>query len=490
MLFNNCVEKETEAVWRDAARSLEFERITSLSEDEIAFLSVSETEIAKRQEVFRDVLSSPDSVTGFEEFLNTVKDVEDIRKRALVYPPKSTDSALYTLSSFSMIFSAVDKLKELGAGFGGRFKSERLLAMFGEARRLSDSEEFKEDRKYVSDISEGIEKIRSMTLCVNLDAKLEPYEIGVLECHPKPFMSSNALTGLLGSDRSTMIRHISPLMPQKANAEMREAVYSHINSSISKSLRKKASEFLPKINRYADMLSALRTELEFLLKSVKTVNEFKARTGRIAYPEVSDSFEIVDLYSQKLCANGKEVIIPNTVKKKDGVNLYLLTGANNGGKSIFVNMVGISQILFQLGLPVCAASAKMKLFRRLYCHFTSTLNDRESRFVDECRRMKTVIDGIGEDSLVLMDESFSSTGYEEGTEVAYKVLERVKKKGTVCFFSTHLHSLRDCIKDGGLVIEPMRIIMDGDSPTYRVEYGAYDDYSHAMRIANEYKLFN
>ena len=302
-------------------------------------------------------------------------------------------------------------------------------------------------------------------------------------------MSSNALTGLLGSDRSTMIRHISPLMTQKANAEMREAVYGYINSSISKSLRKKAVELLPKINKYTDILSALGAELRFLLRSAKRVCELKEASGRLVYPEVSERIRITDLYSQKLSTAGKDVIVPNTVRLKDGTDLYLLTGANNGGKSIFINMVGITQILFQLGLPVCAESAEMKVFRKLYCHFTSTLNDSESRFVDECRRMKTIVDDCGADSLVLMDESFSSTGYEEGTEVAYKVLERLDTSGALCFFSTHLHSLRDRIKDGDLMIEPMRIIMDGDVPTYRVEYGAFDDYSHAMRIAEEYKLF-
>jgi DNA mismatch repair ATPase MutS len=58
--------------------------------------------------------------------------------------------------------------------------------------------------------------------------------------------------------------------------------------------------------------------------------------------------------------------VQNNVCFDSSVSCYILTGPNNGGKTVFMRTLGLAQLMFQLGLPVPASSAKMELCDRIY----------------------------------------------------------------------------------------------------------------------------
>ena len=487
-LFKERIGDLSAQVWKSAAEELEFSRITGFSEDEICFLTFSAGEIKKRQELFHDVTSNPGLAERLSEVVTLVNDLEEVRRRAVVYPSKSAEQTLYTIRSFSLLFAAADVISSIDREYSGRIKSERLTAFFEDAEKFGREEGFEQDREYVESTASGAEYTKSMTLCVNLDAKLEPYEVGVISVHDKPFVSTSVFTGLLGDRSASQIKHISPLVPISSSAAVKDAVYQYLNNGVSKSLRKKAESMTPRMSRYIEYFSGIKEEFSFILHALRFLDDLKPYAKALCYPGVSEDFSTTELYSEKLCVAHRGDVVPNDVKRIGERKMYLLTGANNGGKSVFINMVGVTQLLFQLGLPVPARTSEMRIFKKIFCHFPNVTADRDSRFADECRRMKNITGGMDGETLILMDESFSSTGDDEGAEVALGVLRKIENAGAVCFFSTHLHALGNLVKDGTLGMEPMAIAMDGDEPTYRVVYGRLDDYSHAMRIAEQFGL--
>ena len=454
-LFNNCIGEDAVALWKSTAGWLEFTRISGIPEDDLSFLTFSGDEIKERQDLFRDVTAIPEMADDLAALGRMIQDLEEVRRQAAVYSSKTTEQALYTIRSFSLIFEAVDRIGEIEKKYSEKIRSERLKEFFTIAEKFGKDPEFREDREYISLTAEGIDLTKSMTLCVNLDAKLEPYEVGVMEVHDKPFAANSFFTGLLGDKNASRIRHISPLIPSPSSAAVREAVYRYLSSGISRSLKKKTDSMLPRVSRYTVFLSDVKNEIAFLVRAARFFADLKGGARALTYPAVSSSFDTEGLFSEKLLIGGTEKVVPNDVKCAGERRLYLLTGANSGGKSVFINMVGVTQIMFQLGLPIPASRSEMRIVKKLFCHFPNTDTDRDSRFVDECRRMKDITDGTDGDTLVLMDESFSSTGDDEGCEVAAAVLDTIGKSGAYCFFSTHLHALGNLVRDGSLPMEPM-----------------------------------
>ena len=143
----------------------------------------------------------------------------------------------------------------------------------------------------------------------------------------------------------------------------------------------------------------------------------------VCFPEISNEYFIHDLYNPNFAGNIPcHNIIKNDITFDRNGQIYLLTGANSGGKTAFLRSVGISQVLFQLGLPIPAKSAKMKIFKNIFSHFASKVKDETGgRFENECRSILNFYNNISEDTLLLLDEMFSTTSSFEGTIIAEHV---------------------------------------------------------------------
>jgi hypothetical protein len=93
-------------------------------------------------------------------------------------------------------------------------------------------------------------------------------------------------------------------------------------------------------------------------------------------------------------------------------NLLLISGSNMAGKSTFERAVGANAVLAQAGGPVCARSLTMTPLRCITSMRTQdSLKDNESTFYAELRRLKQVLDTVGEGEriIVLLDELLRGT---------------------------------------------------------------------------------
>ena len=102
-----------------------------------------------------------------------------------------------------------------------------------------------------------------------------------------------------------------------------------------------------------------------------------------------------------------------------------------------------------------------------------------------------------EDSVLLLDESLSSTGAFEATYIAADILLGFSLSKTRCIFCTHLHDLAAKVPEisqaskekGGVGIDTMTAEMNQDGTrSFRVVRGTPDGKSYAMDIAKKYGL--
>lgn len=121
-------------------------------------------------------------------------------------------------------------------------------------------------------------------------------------------------------------------------------------------------------------------------------------------------------------------------------NLVIVTGANQGGKSTYLRSVGIAQIMMQCGLMVGARNYSAGIYPEFFTHFTrredSEMNS--GRLDEELGRMSQIIDHVGRNSIVLLNESFATTTEKDGSEIAYGILHALWEKGVTVLTVTHL----------------------------------------------------
>ena len=134
---------------------------------------------------------------------------------------------------------------------------------------------------------------------------------------------------------------------------------------------------------------------------------------------------------------GESVCIPNSFDSDYGVNI--ITGSNMGGKTSFLRTMGINLILMNSGSFVCAKSFRASYFKI----FTSmrVSDDIEkgiSTFYGELLRIKDMVSYVDKGNmLVLIDEIFKGTNYQDRIYGAKEVIKRLFTDKTVVMLTTH-----------------------------------------------------
>ena len=125
----------------------------------------------------------------------------------------------------------------------------------------------------------------------------------------------------------------------------------------------------------------------------------------------------------------------------DNKELVIITGANQGGKSTFLRSVGLSQLMMQCGMFVPAESFCANVCHSLFTHFKreEDASMKSGRLDEELKRIGVIADNVKSTSLVLFNESFSTTNEREGSELAGQVTRAMLEKKIKMFFVTHLY---------------------------------------------------
>lgn len=125
-----------------------------------------------------------------------------------------------------------------------------------------------------------------------------------------------------------------------------------------------------------------------------------------------------------------------------GKMLLIVTGANQGGKSTFLRSIGIAQIMLQSGMFVAAGHFESGIFTHFFTHFVRREDTamNSGRLDEELGRINRIVNNLGKDSLVLLNESFATTTEEEGSVISYDIIKALVEAGVKVLTVTHLLS--------------------------------------------------
>lgn len=127
----------------------------------------------------------------------------------------------------------------------------------------------------------------------------------------------------------------------------------------------------------------------------------------------------------------------------------ILTGANMAGKSTFLRTVGVSLVMAQCGVPICAQQMQfqpLQMFSSM--RTTDSLQKHESYFFTELKRLKMIVDRLknGERLFIILDEILKGTNSrdkEQGSKAFVRQLLTLDATGIIATHDLSLCTLED-----------------------------------------------
>ena len=481
----------------------------SLKNSVLSEYFTSDAEVIRyRQSIIADMLAKPEIGETLNRVLPILFDILEIR--SLDTQNNSTgESYLYSITEIELYVSCVNSLYTGFSELRDAVKSEALSRLFSVVFELAESDYYKELNQKLKELSSRVHEIRSITVGVNLDSQLRPSDAGVLSVNAEPFKSGKMLDKILRmsfkNDAFTCIAALQPF--GKTQTENRkEALTSAFNGAIAEVFRGSVQSWRKIAGAYVlentDFLLRLLPEIEFFTRAVALVKRLEAHGNKTVFPTVlpiaEKAFDSIGIYNPAVALEISEPVVTNDFAFDDNGRIYILTGPNRGGKSVITCAVGIAQAMLQLGLPVPAEKASISPVDGMYTHFPEGADDTidKGRLGEECARLRTICNAVTADSMVLLDESLSSTGAYEAAYIAAEVLSGFGAIGCRGIFATHLHELAastETINElshgaGGVTIDNLVAGIEEGKRSFKVYRKRPDGKSYARDIAEQYGL--
>lgn len=197
---------------------------------------------------------------------------------------------------------------------------------------------------------------------------------------------------------------------------------------------------------YSPSVTFYRKETEFYLTLLDLLDRIREVGIPLTYPTVADGrlVNITEAYDVSLLAKNETDIVPNDISFTEEEPFYILTGANGGGKTTYLRTVGIALVLFLLGCPVPCKGASIGDISSVFTHFPRDERfDGSGRFVEENNRVQAILREMDGSSVVLLNETYSTTNEENAVKMTEKLANELYGKGIFGLYITHQHGLSE-----------------------------------------------
>ena len=376
-------------------------------------------------------------------------------------------------------------------------------------------------RHALPEMRAGLRERRSVTVGINLDARLRPREAVLLSINDKSYTDGGSFDAL-GSAifgrrnpyraRTTLHRNTAaddwlapsgsagtpesvPLAPLFAELD---SLLSTLTKPLARALKRFNTVQVTWIRRLIDELTVCAAVAEYRLR-LEAAGFSVCDADSTA---TASSLSVRGLYDPVLALDriarggGANDVRSSSVDLFHSQTTVLVTGPNDGGKTTFLRAVAHAYIAACAGLPVAARAmtlpaAMVGSGARVLTAFAAgeSVNLNAGRFAAEAARVADVVRRGEPRSLLILNETFSSTEGSDALALAEELLDILRERDIRVVFATHLHELpcRLAAPPGGgdgLSVTAESVTIRPDRP-YTVVPGLPDGRSLAREVARK-----
>lgn len=236
-------------------------------------------------------------------------------------------------------------------------------------------------------------------------------------------------------------------------------------------------------------------EIQFYVGYREHVDRLKPAGLQFCYPEVTDRSaethgrQVFDLALARLVVAEQGTVVTNDFYLKGPERILVISGPNQGGKTTLARTIGQLHHLARIGVPVPAAEARLHLVDRIFAHFEreEAVEDLSGKLEDDLRRVQRILSEATSDSLLIMNESFSSTTLTDQLFINKEVLQVIIDCELLCVAVTFLDELASLDQSTVSMVSTV----DLDEParrTFKIVRRPADGLAYAMAIADKHGL--
>lgn len=375
------------------------------------------------------------------------------------YPAAILDSSIDILNMF---VDMLKKIKSISDEHSNKFSSEGFINFFKMIDREFDNEYFKKVENCLKEL-----RLR--------DGVLIRMELGAGNKGINPMLCK------IQNDKGSFFEKIFTNKKPSYSfyIDDRDESGARILSEIrDKGINEVANTIAKSAEHILNFFIMLKTELSFYISCLNLYNRLLELGIKTTFPIPLNAdirkHSFKGLYDICLSLEKNSSVVGNDLDSENK-ELYIITGANQGGKSTYLRSIGLSQIMMQCGMFVGAEYYCANICEGIFTHYKreEDVSMRSGKLDEELRRMSSIIDNIKPNSIIFFNESFSATNEREGSLIAKDIVLSLVEKKIKVFFVTHFfefaHGLYEKNFENAVFLRAQRQ-KDG-SRTFKIEEG-------------------
>lgn len=504
-----------------------------------------EPEISQyRADVFEDIVRLPSMTEKLGELLERLNFLKNFGSFSRKTDATGLWELLHRLDEMKEYVDCVESVYE--CLLNEPIKAQGLIDLREHAKKLYTDTGFLELKKDIENIKADTNNIKSVTLGINVNQRLEACSIGIVSINKKYFSKSDIISNfadhLSRSDNlnetcdwdedysyrppkqksilteggiesfglmktafanpifaPALLRGMVGTVPGEAS----ESTMQYMDSIAQQMLNRTSRRLTEIVSKHvaidlAEMINLI-PELMYYIRWAELIGKLKELGLHFAKPSIGNKTELKGFFNMKLALaalNGDmkaEDIVTNDLTFDDDKNIFILTGANRGGKTTLTQAVGQVILMAQSGICVPGYSFSFMPVDDIFTHFPADEDKTMDlgRLGEECKRFKEMYSESTKDSLILLNETFSTTSYEEGYYIAYDAIRALRLKNVRTIYNTHMHKLgqeTDALNEGAGKGKTASLLMisENGNRSFKVELAPPQGSSFARDIAVKY----